>query len=197
LYVKSNELKKWADEKNYINEIHYKFFKDADTICRVEVKAKSKAINKRNLDICDILISEKHPSIFQSLLADKLKFNDITTRYHDESRNPKFHSFELIESKWFKGTSIVSVPIRTSKTTHRNHCNKFQNMVYMYLDDEHSVHGVISFYQCNIWNSPVSKTKYCRELEKVIKNHKGKLNKKKQDKIKFIKKLLESEGEIM
>ncbi len=197
LYDKSHELKKWNEEKSYINEIHHRFFINADVICRVEVIANSKAFYKRELDLIDLMIPEKHPKIFQSLLANKLKFKDLKTQYWDKNKNKKYHCFDLIDTKFFNHYSIESIPLKQNVKSHNNQYNKFRNMVHMYLDNEHSIYGVMSFLRCNIWNKPVSRKKYHLELHKAINSHDQINTKDKTKKVKILNDLLNCDGQIV
>ena len=193
IYVKSHELKKWKEKKNYISEIHNRYFKNAKEICRTEVIANSKAFRKRNLELIDLLIPEKHPKIFQSLLGQKLKFTDLRTKYWDKNKNKKYKSFELIDPVFFDQYGVEKIPIKL-KTTSNNQYNKFKQNVHEFLDDEHTIYGIISFFKCNIWNQSLGQIKYEKELNRAINNYTHQLNKKKKKKVEVLINLLESKG---
>ena len=193
VYVKSHELKKWKEKKNYISEIHNQYFKNAQEICRTEVIANSKAFKKRNLELFDLLIPEKHPKIFQSLLGDKLKFTDLRTKYWDKNKNKKYKSFQLIDPVFFEQNGVEKITIKL-KTTSNNQYNKFKQNVHEFLDEEHTILGIISFFKCNIWNQPLIKNKYKKELDKAINNYSHQLDRKKKKKVEALKSLIESNG---
>lgn len=194
LYCKSHELKTWKQEKSYINEVHRNYFKNSEVICRVEAIANSKAFNKRELDLLDLLLPEKHPRVFQSLIGDKLKFKYLTEYQWDNNNNKKFCVFELIDPSYYTKGNIESMAVKKNVTTHNNQYNKFKILVNEYLDGEIGLSGVIGFMQRNIWHGKASKSKYLEELSKSIKNNGG-ISRKKKKKEKLLPQLLFSDGQ--
>jgi hypothetical protein len=198
IYVKSNELKSWSEEKNYISAIHAKYFQNSPTVSRVEVRANSKAIRKHNWDLLDLLVPENHLSIFFTLLDDKLKFKNLKSEKWDTNRNKKFNVFSLIEMDELNGNGITSVPINhTHQLTHSDSTNKMKTMIYMYLDNELSWWGVLDFFRKNIWGKSVSYQKYNREIQKAVKNYRNPRSPQFIKKTKFIGKLMVSNGRII
>jgi hypothetical protein len=197
VYVKSNELKSWEEEKNYISAIHAKHFHDSPIITRVEVKANSKAVRKHNWDLLDLFVPENHKLQFFKLLDDKLKFKILASERWDNNRNKKFDVFDLIPHD-ITDFNVSSVPIDSSyQLTHSKSSNKMRTIVYMYLDNELSTWGMIDFFRKNIWGKPISYKKYNIEIQKAVKNYRNQKGRKFQKKIFLIMGLLKTNGKIL
>lgn len=198
IYVKSNELKNWGEGKSYISEIHRKHFGKDATVIRVEVKGNGKSINKYGLDLIDLLNPELHPTIFFNLSGDKLRFKNLESISWDKNRNKKYLSFDLIPIEYkIENPSIKKISIEHSNSfVHDNHVNKIKLMVTMFLDNEVSYWSVLDFFKKNIWNLNIDSTKVEFEINRAIKNYRNPKASKTQQKIRLLKKLLESNGKV-
>jgi hypothetical protein len=196
IYVKSNELKSWGEEKSYISEIHRKHFGKDTIISRVEVKANANSINKFGLDLIDILNPEMHPTIFFNLAGEKLRFKDLESITWDKNRNKKYSSFDLIPLVYkIKKPLIKTIPIEQENAfTHNNNANKIRLLVTMFLDNESGFMTVIDFLKKNIWKSKIDSVKVEFEIDRAIRNYRNPKNKKVLKKIKFLKRLVKSDG---
>jgi hypothetical protein len=191
IYNKDRELKKWANRKNYISQIHQQHF-GSNQIDRVEAKCDSKAINKYKWDMFDVLNQRKHPEIFHVLVGDKLTFKDLTTKYW-VGGNDKYDLVKLMPN--ITGLTATK-SIRTEPQQpfmHSQHINKLKLMIHSFLDNEIGVLAMHSFIKNNIWQIKKSDNpKY--QLDNILRTYKNPKVGETANRIRYVKNLIDSNG---